>query len=119
VKPVLDQKIRILLGSKIAMGPGKADLLEAIEQTESISAAAKKMRMSYRRAWMLVDAMNTSFKNPLVITAKGGKSGGGASVTELGMDVLKRYRKIQKAATAVIAKDVNELSKLVSSRTKS
>ena len=116
MKPIVDQKIRILLGATIAIGPGKADLLEAIEQTESISAAARQMHMSYRRAWMLVDAMNSSFTEPLVATSKGGKSGGGASVTDFGKDVLRRYRKIQSKAASSISKDTSALLKLISQR---
>jgi molybdate transport system regulatory protein len=77
----------------IAMGPGKADLLQAIEETGSISAAARRMKMSYRRAWLLVDTMNQCFYGPLVETATGGNHGGGARITELGKEVLRRYRK--------------------------
>lgn len=67
---------RLLHQHEIALGPGKAELLQAIDQTGSISAAGKSMNMSYRRAWMLVDVMNRCFKQPLVQTAKGGKDGG-------------------------------------------
>ncbi|HEY8118691.1 MAG TPA: ModE family transcriptional regulator [Methylophilaceae bacterium] len=87
-------KIRISHGKITAIGPGKADLLEAIIKFGSISAAAKQMHMSYRRAWELVDTMNRCFQEPLVITASGGSHGGGASVTELGMHILKCYRDI-------------------------
>jgi molybdate transport system regulatory protein len=76
------------------MGPGKADLLEAIQNTGSISAAARLMRMSYRRAWILVDTMNSAFRSPLVRTSKGGAEGGGASLTRLGRTVLTRYRRL-------------------------
>jgi molybdate transport system regulatory protein len=76
----------------VAIGPGKADLLDAIAQTGSISAAARQMRMSYRRAWILVDTMNTCFKQPLVDTSKGGAEGGGARLTPMGRKVLTRYR---------------------------
>ncbi len=85
-------RIRVLADSTVAIGPGKADLLDAIAQTGSISAAARQMRMSYRRAWILVDTMNTCFKKPLVDTAKGGAEGGGAKLTPLGKNVLARYR---------------------------
>ena len=80
------------------MGPGKADLLEAIAETGSISAAARQMRMSYRRAWILVDTMNTCFKKPLVDTSKGGADGGGARLTPLGTNVLARYRALAVTA---------------------
>ncbi len=80
----LKLQIRILLEQNIAFGPGKADLLEAIEKTGSISQAAKSMNMSYRRAWQLVDTMNQCFETVLVETQTGGTHGGGAAVTALG-----------------------------------
>ena len=107
MKPIVDQKIRILLGATIAIGPGKADLLEAIEQTESISAAARQMHMSYRRAWGLVDLMNRCFDEPLVTTSPGGHRGGGAQVTEFGLLVLKSYRDIVDKASAAASQEVN------------
>lgn len=79
------------------MGPGKADLLDAIAETGSISAAARRMRMSYRRAWILVDTMNSSFRSPLVVTSKGGAEGGGARLSPTGRKVLLRYRKLASA----------------------
>jgi len=84
------------------MGPGKADLLDAIAETGSISAAARRMRMSYRRAWLLVQTMNECFAEPLVSAAKGGKAGGGAALTSTGAAVLARYRQLaENAATAM------------------
>ncbi|WP_020166721.1 MULTISPECIES: winged helix-turn-helix domain-containing protein [Methylotenera] len=85
-------KIRIALGKSIAMGPGKADLLDAIDAHGSISAAAKQMKMSYRRAWELVDVMNKCFNQPLVISSPGGVNGGGAQLSEFGRTTLKSYR---------------------------
>ncbi len=87
-------KIRITNGVDVAMGPGKADLLEALDQCGSISAAAKHMGMSYRRAWELVDVMNKCFDQPLVLSAAGGQHGGGAQLTEFGRLVLQTYRDI-------------------------
>jgi molybdate transport system regulatory protein len=84
------------------MGPGKADLLDAIAETGSISAAARRMRMSYRRAWLLVQTMNECFAKPLVSAAKGGKAGGGAELTSTGAAVLAQYRQLaETAATAL------------------
>lgn len=104
--PVL--KIRISFGSQVAMGPGKADLLEAIDACGSISAAAKHMHMSYRRAWELVDVMNKCFAEPLVHSSPGGVHGGGAQLTEFGRTILKSYRdlveKSQLAAQPELAK---------------
>ena len=73
------------------MGPGKAELLAAIAATGSISAAAREMRMSYRRAWLLVQTINECFDPPLVEAAKGGRTGGGATLTDAGEQVLARY----------------------------
>jgi molybdate transport system regulatory protein len=91
-------KIRIPFGDIIAFGPGKADLLEAIDSAGSISAAAKSMKMSYKRAWDLVDVINHSFKQPLISTSTGGKHGGGAMVTEFGFSILKLYREMEQQA---------------------
>ena len=74
-------RLRVLLGCEIALGPGKADLLEGIRETGSIAAAGRRLGMSYKRAWMLLDTMNGCFSKPLVEAVKGGKSGGGASLT--------------------------------------
>jgi molybdate transport system regulatory protein len=93
----IDLKPRVMVGELRAMGPGKADLLEAIAAEGSIARAAKSMGMSYRRAWQLVDAMNKSFKSPLVASAVGGKAGGGATVTPAGQEALALYRAMQKA----------------------
>ena len=103
----------MLLGSAIAMGPGKADLLEAIEAEGSITRAARRMRMSYRRAWLLVDTMNTSFRGPLVETSRGGPGGGGAHVTDLGRDALARYRAMEAKAAASLAADMAAFSDLL------
>lgn len=95
--------IRLMHGTDIAIGPGKADLLEAIAVTGSISAAGRQMGLSYRRAWLLVDTMNRSFAEPLVAAAKGGTHGGGARLTPEGEAVLAEYRAAQAAAAAAAA----------------
>ena len=105
-KATAKTRIRVLLGSAFAIGPGKADLLQAIEQTGSISAAARSMDMSYRRAWLLIDTMNQCFRQPVVATATGGKGGGGAQITPFGRMVLRRYRAIEAQAAAAIAHDI-------------
>jgi molybdate transport system regulatory protein len=96
----LKVQVRVLLDDEIALGPGKADLLEAINQTGSISAAGKKLGMSYRRTWLLVDTMNRCFVQPVIKTVTGGSRGGGAQVTPLGQEVLAEYRKLQAEVTA-------------------
>lgn len=107
-------KLRILLGEEIAMGPGKASLLEAIADTGSISAAARQLRMSYRRAWLLVDTMNRCFREPLVMAGTGGKGGGGAIVTPFGHEVLARFRALESAAQQAIAPSVARFAELLS-----
>jgi molybdate transport system regulatory protein len=96
--PVLKIKLQIMRGDEIAMGPGKADLLDAIAAHGSISAGARAIGMSYRRAWLLVDTMNRCWQAPLVETAPGGKARSGAQVTALGREVLAQYRALQAAA---------------------
>lgn len=94
-------KIQLLCGPEIAMGPGKADLLEAIGAHGSISAAGRAMGMSYRRAWLLVDVMNRCWREPLVETSAGSSQhGGGARLTALGQTVLAHYRALQAGVAA-------------------
>lgn len=93
----LEIKPRIVARGERAFGPGKADLLDNIVSTGSISAAAKAMNMSYSRAWFLVDQMNRAFKRPLVNAAPGGRRGGGAQVTPEGVEMLALYRRLQAA----------------------
>jgi molybdate transport system regulatory protein len=94
-------KVQIYCGDEIAMGPGKADLLEAIMTEGSISGAGRKLGMSYRRTWLLVDVMNRCWAQPLVDTAAGGSHGGGAQVSALGESVLAHYRALQAAGRAL------------------
>lgn len=93
-----------MLGKEIALGPGKADLLETIRETGSISSAARQLGLSYRRAWEMVDVMNRCFTGPLVGCAVGGRGGGGAALTARGTLVIAAYRamegKAMKASTA-------------------
>jgi len=106
-------RIGIPLGDVYAMGPGKADLLEAIQETGSISAAGRKLGMSYRRTWLLVDEMNHCFRSPLVEARLGGSGGGGAKVTELGQEALRRYRDLQDQAWVAVRKAVHEFQHLL------
>lgn len=108
-----DVRLRIRHGEDVAMGPGKADLLEAIAATGSISAAARSMGMSYRRAWMLVETMNRCFPGPLVRAKTGGQSGGGAEVTPLGLKAVKRYRALQQAVDRTMRPHVRALGGLM------
>jgi molybdate transport system regulatory protein len=78
-----------------ALTDAGADLLEQIEACGSLSEAARRLHFAYRRAWLLLDAMNKAWPKPLVVTAVGGKRGGGARITELGRHVLRAYRDLQ------------------------
>ncbi len=109
-------KIRILIGAVVAIGPGRADLLEAVSRSGSISAAARAMGMSYRRAWLLVEAMNSAFREPLVETLTGGEGGGGAHITDLGREVLRRYRAMERKAARSVQADLKQFSRLVPGR---
>jgi molybdate transport system regulatory protein len=91
--------LRIDLGPGQSIGPGKMRLLDAVAETGSISSAGRSLGMSYRRAWMLIDDLNTSFERKVVTTTLGGKEGGGAKLTPFGQELLKRYRAIETGAT--------------------
>ena len=105
-------RLRVMRGDAIAFGPGKAALLQAIAHTGSISGAARELKMSYRRAWLLVEEMNACFAQPLVVTATGGSKGGGASMTALAHEVLACYLRMQEKADAAIEKDMRYLHSL-------
>jgi molybdate transport system regulatory protein len=93
--------VRIDFGSGQALGPGKIRLLEAIRKTGSITQAGRALGMSYRRAWLLVDDLNRSFRQPVVATQPGGARGGGAALTPFGRKLIGQYRSIERlAATA-------------------
>lgn len=111
----VDVKVRVRHGDEIAMGPGKADLLDAIATTGSISGAARSMNMSYRRAWLLVDVMNRAFREPLVRSSTGGAQGGGAEVTDLGRTVLAAFRAMEAASAAAVQVHVVGLAALLRS----
>ena len=108
--------IRIDFGAFGYLGPGKIALMELISKHGSISAAGKEMGMSYRRAWLLVDEINHIFREPLVETQMGGSGGGGARLTQLGRDVVGRYRAIEGAAATASAADMRALKAALSSR---
>lgn len=92
----LKLKAQIFAGDEIAMGPGKADLLEAIDREGSISGAGRSLGMSYRRTWELVDTMNRCWAEPLVEAVAGGGRNKGARLTPLGRNVLVRYRALER-----------------------
>ena len=112
-KPRVQFRLRINRKDDIAIGPGKVDLLEAIQAAGSISAAARSVGMSYRRAWLLVDTMNRCFRTPVVEAGAGGEGGGGARLTRLGVEVIERYRRIERGAARAGAADIRALTRLV------
>jgi molybdate transport system regulatory protein len=105
-------RLRVTAGEAIFVGPGKVALLEAIRDTRSITAAAKSLGMSYRRAWMLVDEMNRAFAEAAVATAAGGERGGGSTLTALGAEVVDVYRRIEATAERACARDLARLLEL-------
>jgi len=106
-------RIRIMVGDSIALGPGKIDLLEAIGQKGSISQAAKEIKLSYKRAWDMVDTMNQCFKEPLVASTTGGKGGGGAKLTSLGNRMILLYRKMESTAEASTQSEWNAIKRFL------
>ncbi|WP_105418691.1 winged helix-turn-helix domain-containing protein [Neorhizobium sp. T25_27] len=101
--------IRIDLDNGVRLGPGKAQLLELIAEHGSIRAAGASIGMSYRRAWLLGDEINRMFKEPAIFTRHGGKSGGGAGLTEFGQELLSRYRRMEKASRDAMRADLDWL----------
>ena len=106
-------KLRVMYGTEIAIGPGKAELLEAIAATGSISASAKQLGMSYRRAWLLVDTMNRCFREPVVASATGGTGGGGAQVTAFGHRVLASFAAMRSRVDRALDPELTRFSKLL------
>jgi molybdate transport system regulatory protein len=106
-------RFRLLLGRDVAIGPGKADLLAALAETGSISAAARSMGMSYKKAWYLLDTMNRCFREPLIEAAKGGRGRGGAHLTPMGEQVLALYRAIEQKAAGAVTDDLAAFAVLV------
>jgi molybdate transport system regulatory protein len=101
--------LRVDLGSGRALGPGKVRLLEAIQNTGSISQAGRSLGMSYRRAWLLVDDMNNCFRDPVVEAQPGGVHGGGATLTQFGQNLVDRYRAIEGEALAATRTHLHDL----------
>lgn len=110
---IIKTKIQIFTDNGSAFGPGKAQLLAAIIEYGSISAAAKSMKMSYKRAWDLVCAMNDAFQENLVVTKIGGTQGGGAEVTPFGKKVLAAYQDALNASQVYVEAQLSDLTKLI------
>jgi molybdate transport system regulatory protein len=106
--------IRIDFEGSEAFGPGKVRLLELIDEHGSIRSAAAAMNMSYRHAWLLLQAVEDTFGAPVISTATGGAKGGGAKLTELGKTIVARYRAIETQAARAAASELAELAKAAS-----
>src|SRR6266852_6998302 len=113
MKDAPEIELRIALDPETQIGPGKAALLQGIKETGSIAAAGRRMGMSYKRAWYLLDTMNACFREPLATATKGGKSGGGAQLTETGLAVLAAFRRMEAAAERAVAKEMTKLAALM------
>ncbi len=103
--------IKIEFADDLKLGRGKIRLLELVGETGSISAAARKMNMSYRRAWLLMDELNHMFGRDVIETAAGGSGGGGAHVTQFGLRVIEVFRALENEADALIQLRIAELMK--------
>jgi molybdate transport system regulatory protein len=106
-------RLRLLFGEQAMLGPGKADLLQAIAATGSIAAAGRQMGMSYKRAWSLVEQMNAAFKDPLVARARGGATGGGAQLTASGQQVVALYRQLMDRIAVTGASEIAALQDML------
>nr|WP_230940209.1 winged helix-turn-helix domain-containing protein [Burkholderia pseudomultivorans] len=112
-KPQVRFRMRIQQADTIALGPGKVALLEAVREHGSISAAARSLKMSYRRAWLLMDELNRSLKSPATVSEHGGQSGGGSALTPVGEEIIRLYRGIEARAYEACADDIAALTKMV------
>lgn len=111
--PEVRFRMRILQEGTIALGPGKVSLLEAVREHGSISAAARSLNMSYRRAWLLMDELNRALKSPATVSEHGGQSGGGSVLTPVGEEIIRLYRDIEVRAAAACAPQIEALTQLV------
>jgi molybdate transport system regulatory protein len=116
----LDEKTRFRVQIKhaVAIGPGKADVLQWIAETGSLAEAGRRLGMSYQRVWSLVSAMNADFVEPLVVKQRGGVAGGGAQLTPTGERVLTIYRAIERDAQHAVARRLPQLLKLIRPETR-
>lgn len=113
MKPVVQFRMRFVRDGDIAIGPGKVALLEAIGEAGSLSAAARQLGMSYRRAWLLIDQLNRCLRTPAVSAASGGARGGGTVLTPTGRKLIKHYRAIEAASFQAAAPDIDGISRLL------
>jgi molybdate transport system regulatory protein len=112
-KAVLKPRLRVVCGKDIALGPGKAALLELLIDTGSLTEAARRLDMSYMRAWTLVKTMNQCFRQPVAVAERGGKKGGGMTVTATGRRVLALYWEMESSALSSTKASWKSLQKLM------
>jgi molybdate transport system regulatory protein len=103
--------LRVDFSGADSVGPGKIRLLELLKETGSIAAAGRAMNMSYRRAWLLIDALNRSFRQPVAATKLGGNGGGGAQLTLFGEELATSYRDMETAAHAALSPHLSALDR--------
>lgn len=106
-------RLRIVFGQAMRLGPGKIDLLEAIARTGSISAAGRELGMSYRRSWLLIDAVNRMFKTPAVFASVGGAQGGGAQLTPFGETLVAGYRRVEARTKTALEEEFASFADLI------
>ncbi|MBT4919700.1 MAG: LysR family transcriptional regulator [Flavobacteriaceae bacterium] len=108
----IKSRIWIEVGNNVLLGEGRVRLLKAIEKTGSLSKAAKSLKMSYKKAWILVDAVNKSAKNPVTQSSIGGKGGGGAKLTSYGKDLISAFDNINKGCWEHLDQELEKLYNL-------
>jgi molybdate transport system regulatory protein len=112
-QPEVRFRMRIRQADAVAIGPGKIDLLEAVHEHGSISAAARSLGMSYRRAWLLIDELNRTLKAPATSSETGGSAGGGCVLTPVGEKIVRLYREIEAEAAKTCAPQISALTRLM------
>jgi molybdate transport system regulatory protein len=109
-------KLSIIFESGVRIGPGKVELLRRIRDTGSISAAARGMKMSYKRAWLLIESVNSGFRKPLVLAAPGGRRGGGARLTPFGVEALAHLERLEEEARSALSQELKTLETMAQTR---
>lgn len=113
VSPLGLLRPKIYFGSDLSIGPGKIDLLVQVRERRSISAAAKALDMPYKKAWLLIDSLNTGIGKPVVVTSTGGRGGGGAELTALGEKLIDRYVALERRINDTVGDEIKALRRLL------
>jgi molybdate transport system regulatory protein len=112
-KPEIKPRLRVLHGPEIAIGPGKMELLAQLAETGSLNEAARRLDMSYMRAWTLMSIMNKCFRKPVAVARRGGKTGGGMQVTDTGRKALELYQRMEQSCLQAVQPDWRAMQKLL------